>query len=163
MHSGKTLSQALAETPAAALIARCERADQAAHHIAASLVESAPLSGQIPRFTCQIREHVLLVFAPSVAQAAKIRQALPRLLVMLQERGLNLSEIRVRVQPGSLAETDSGGASPPRPSVAEIAETASSTAGALQLADKLALTLRPSPLRDAADRLAKLLRARRLK
>lgn len=158
MHSGKTLTQALAETPAAALIAHCQRADQAANFIAAALVESASFPGPVPTFTCQIREHALLLFASSVAHTAKLRQALPHLLTMLQARGFNLSEIRVRVQPGSLAETDSGGGSSVGSSVAEIVKQRPDPAGALQFADKLALTLRPSPLRDAADRLAQRLR-----
>lgn len=155
MLPGKSLVQALAETPAAALIARCERAEQAARVILAALGESAIRPGLPPTIHCQIREHVLLVFASSVAQAAKLRQAVPRLLAELQERGMNLSEIRIRVQPGSSAEPNSGGeaermVAPQRPP---------STKGALQLADKLAATLRPSPLRDAAMRLARRLRA----
>ena len=157
MHSGKTLAQALAETPAAALIARCERADLAARLILAALGESTIHPGQLPSIQCQIREHALLVFATSVAQAAKLRQALPRLLAVLQERGLNLSEIRIRIQPGSLAEPNRGEAAS-RPVSAAQEQPRLSSSGALQLADKLALTLRPSPLRDAAERLARRLR-----
>lgn len=154
MHPGKTLVEALAETPAAALIARCERADLAARLILAALGESTTRPGQPPNLRCQIREHALLVFAPSAAQAAKLRQAIPRLLTVLRERGLNVSEIRIRIQPNLSAEPTEGtpdalsaaaNSSQPRPSAA----------AALQLAERLAATLRPSPLRDAAERLAR--------
>ncbi len=154
MHPGKTLVEALAETPAAALITRCERAELASRLIKAALGESSIPPGQSPTFQCQIREHVLLVFASSAAQAAKLRQALPRLLAVIQERGLNLSEIRIRVQPGSMAEPISGGAS----DRTESAQRRPSAAAALQMADRLARTLRPSPLRDAVERLARGLR-----
>ena len=157
MHSGKTLAQALAETPAAALIDRCDRADQAARLIAAALGEATSLTDAPPPLTCQIREHVLLVYVSSVAQAAKLRQALPRLLATVQERGLNLSEIRVRVQPGPSAETNSGGAVTSAASFRD-ARSPPSVAGALRMANELADALRPSPLRDAAERLARKLR-----
>jgi hypothetical protein len=159
MYSGKSLSQALAETPAAALIARCERAERAARLIATALGDTAAFPGPSLNCTCQIREHALLIFASSVAQAAKLRQALPRLHAVLQDRGLNLSEIRVRVQPDPSAEANSGGGPTDVPSASATRKPQPLPAGALLFADKLALTLRPSALRDAAERLAQSLRA----
>lgn len=157
MLSGKTLAEALAETPAAALIARCERADLAARLILAALDESSTRPGQSPTIRCEIREHILLIFATSVAQAAKLRQAVPRLLAVLQVRGLNLSEIRIRVQPSLSAEPTGG--TPGQPSAAaNTSQLRPSAAAALRLADDLAVNLRPSPLRDAAQRLARRLR-----
>jgi len=163
MHPGKTLSQALAETPAAALISRCERADQAARLVTAAFADLSPLPAEIPAIHCQIREHLLLVFVPSAAQAAKLRQALPRLQAILQAHGLNLSEIRVRVQPSPSAETDSGGSSTRIFAASTATRQAPPVEFALQFADKLVLTLRPSPLRDTAERLAQGLRSRRTK
>jgi hypothetical protein len=163
MYSGKSLSQALAETPAATLIARCQRAEQAARLIATALDDSAAFPGRSLNCTCQIREHVLLIFAASVAQAAKLRQALPRLHALLQEHGLNLSEIRVRVQPDPSAEANSGGGPTDKPSASAARKAQPVPAGALQFADKLALTLKPSALRAAAERLAQSLRAARTK
>ncbi len=159
MHSGKTLAQALAETSAAALIAKCDHADQAARVITAVLAEAtSPKDASSPLF-CQIREHVLLVSACSVAQAAKLRQALPRLLAAVQERGLNLSEIRIRVQPGPSAEPNSGG-TPPSGAGRDDPSFRPAVGGALLMADELARTLRPSELRQAAERLARMLRTR---
>jgi hypothetical protein len=159
MPLGKTLAHALAETPAAALIARCERAHQAARLIAAVLGEMQPTASASPTLDCRIREHELLVLASSVAQAAKIRQSLPRLLKALQERGLNLSEIRVRVQPDPSAEA-------PIPDRSAAGDRNARNPGrlrpnqacALCFADELARELRASPLRDAAARLAGRLR-----
>jgi hypothetical protein len=157
MLSGKTLVEALAETPAAALIARCECADLAARLILAALGESSTRPGQSPIIRCQIREHLLLIFATSVAQAAKLRQAVPRLLAVLQARGLNLSEIRIRVQPSLSAEPTGG--TPDRPSgSANALQLRPSTTAALQMAESLSANLRPSPLREAAERLARRLR-----
>jgi hypothetical protein len=157
-HPGKTLAQALGETSAATLIARCERADQAARILSKTLTEMNLSSGPIPLGACQIRERLLLVFATSAAQAAKLRQALPGLLRVLHERGFDLSEIRVRVQPAPSDEPDiGGGLVAPTPGNQKAPRL--STEEALRFADKLSLTLRPSPLRDAAVRLAKGLRA----
>ncbi len=156
MLSGKTLAEALAESPAAALIARCERADLAARLILAALDESSTRPGQSPTIRCEIREHILLIFATSVAQAAKLRQAVPGLLAVLQARGLDLSEIRVRVQPSLSAEPTGG--TPDQPSAAPNVGQFRPSAAALRLAEDLAVNLRPSPLRDAAQRLARRLR-----
>jgi hypothetical protein len=160
MTPGKSITEALAESPAAALIARCKRADQAARLVASALGEPAS-SPSLPTFTCQIREHTLIVFAASVAQAAKLRQRVPRLLAILQERGLNLNEIRVRVQPGPSAEADPMVRTTPASTASNAAEARQATAATLAFADELARKLRPSPLREAAVRLARRLRADR--
>lgn len=161
MTSGKSIIEALAQSPAAALIEHCTRADQAARLVASALGEPARSAASPPAFTCQIRKHTLIVFAASVAQAAKLRQRVPRLLAVLQERGLNLNEIRVRVQPGPSAETDPVVRTAPASTASNAAEARRATAATLAFADELARKLRPSPLREAAVRLARRLRAER--
>jgi hypothetical protein len=156
MFPGKTPLQALADTPVASLLAQCQRAERAGRLINAALGE-AGFPGGPPVLNCQFKEQVLIVFAHSAAQATKLRQAIPRCLAALREQGMYLSEIRIRVQPVRLTQTKDSAAQtgPDVPaSDRDIQSRSQQLKPARAFAEKLALTLRPSPLRDAALRLA---------
>jgi hypothetical protein len=153
----KSLSDALAESPVAALLARCRESEQAGRLIAGVLSD---LGGQM--VNCLIRDGTLLVSVTSTAQAAKLRQAVPRLLLLLREEGFDLNEIRVRVQLAAAA--DPNAVPPPErrandtPAGPLALPEGGQARSALEFSEKLALTLRPSPLRDAALRLGERLR-----
>jgi hypothetical protein len=139
--------QALAATPAAPLIAQCEFALRAERTVAAvasdlGLADSAAL-------TCQFKESVLSVFVQSAAQGAKLRQAAPRLRTALQKQGVNLSELRIRVQARHLTQakvTEGQQSSAPLPSRSNLE-------AALKFSSQLALTSDSALLRNAALRL----------
>ena len=107
---------------------------------------------------CDLRGTTLRVNARHPAQVAKLRQAAPRLLRLLQQHGFDVIEIKIGVQPRPLSSSERQSA----PQVADqrppSAQSSRGTGGrvkpALDFARKLALTLPDSPLRGAAQRLA---------
>jgi hypothetical protein len=162
MPEARSIAQALAASPAAALIRRAADSQRVAHALAAADA-SVPFDPLAPG-VCELRERTLWLTAASPALAAKLRQCLPQLLASLHRQGFELTEIRVRLQParksyrmhGSSERVDDdlthsrqapGG---PQPSLQ----------AALGLAEKLALTLPHSPVGQAARRLADRLRKR---
>ncbi|KWR87644.1 DciA family protein [Cupriavidus sp. IDO] len=90
------------------------------------------------------QEQVLLLLAAHGAAAARVRQVVPTLLSRLQQRGSQISAIRVRVQPevGRKSDWDTGPVERPRTS-------GRMTATGLASLDQLAQSLPESPLRDA--------------
>ncbi|KAF7962208.1 hypothetical protein AWV79_21985 [Cupriavidus sp. UYMMa02A] len=90
------------------------------------------------------QEQVLLLLAAHGAAAARVRQVVPTLLSRLQERGSQVSAIRVRVQPDATrhSDWDTGPVARPRTS-------GRMTAAGLSSLDDLARSLPPSPLQDA--------------
>jgi hypothetical protein len=112
---------------------------------------------------CELRGTTLRVNAPHPAQVAKLRQASPRLLRILQQQGLDVNEIKIGVQPRALSSSARRSrieAASGRPAGANSrAQADSQVKPALAFARKLALTLPDSPLRRAATRLAESLSA----
>ena len=102
------------------------------------------------------RDGVLWLTASSTAQSAKLRQATPRLLSTLGGEAIQVYEIRVRVEPGITGYPEQG-SSPP--SSVDAAWLRPSSAAA-DTVSKFALTVRESPLKRAAERLAETLRKR---
>jgi hypothetical protein len=105
---------------------------------------------------CELRDGALWLTASSTAQAAKLRQATPRLLASLGSEGNQVYEIRIRIEPGIMGYPEQGTIAPsssdatwlrPRPDAAAMV-------------GQSALTIRPSPLRQAMERLAQTLRKR---
>lgn len=162
-RTAKTLADALAEVPAVAqLLSRLQTSQSAARILAAA---SPPIGGGFDPLrpgVCELRGGLLLLTATSPAQAAKLRQELPRLQKLLKQQGLDLNEIKVRIQPAHLPyrEEVSG---PPQvlaaPNSAQPAtDRTDDIAAPLRFADELALTLPDSPLRDAVQQLRAALR-----
>lgn len=164
-RTDKTLAAALAEVPAVAELLSRLQASQSAARILASA--SPPIGGGFDPLrpgACELRGGLLLLTATSPAQAAKLRQELPRLQKLLEQQGLDLNEIKARIQPAPLTYREEVSAparfvatpDPARPA----ADRASEIAAPLRFADELALTLPESPLRDAVERLRATLRGR---
>jgi hypothetical protein len=151
---------ALTDSSAAELLRKIAQMRQIAEIISPSLAQLTPGSGPLDPSMLLLKEDVLLIKARSSAHAAKIRQGFPGLLQLLQRRGVQVSEIRVRVQPdlpaypeqGTNSHADSAGARKPGspPPVRREA--------ALRFAHQLASTLPDGRLRQSAARLEAALR-----
>lgn len=153
----RPLADALRDAPEAArLLARWEASQRVARSIAPVCRSLASGFDPLLPGRCELRDNVLMLTASSTAQSAKLRQVSPRLLSTLSAEGIQVYEIRVRVQPGFMGYPEQGSAKPssedaawlhPAPSAGEVVE-------------KFALTVRESPLKHAAERLAATLRKR---
>lgn len=157
-HTGpRSLSAALADSPAAGLLhrlAQSRSAWAAIRPIIEDVLSSAAISEP---GAAELRDGVLILSAPSAPIAAKLRQALPTLLRALHQQGAQVNEIRVRVQPKGLICLEN----PQGPGIGQAADARLATtlhsrdnlAAALACSDKLVLALPESPLRDAVSRL----------
>jgi hypothetical protein len=161
----RRLQEALAQSEAGSALLHRYRASQRA----ASVIE-AECQRIVPDFRptqsggCELRGTTLRLNATRPAQVAKLRQAVPSLLRLLQQTGLDVIEIKIRVQPRALTSSVRRQASLPISGAGNGVEAGgmwqSQTNEALAFARKLALTLPDSPLRAAARRLASLLSGR---
>jgi len=160
----RRLQDALAESAAGSALMHRYRASQRA----AAVIESE-CQRIVPEFQparsggCDLRGTTLRLNAWQPAQVAKLRQAVPRLLRLLQEQGFDVIEIKIRVQPRALSSSVRWPPilTMPRARQAPGADRAVSSQikPALTFARKLALTLPESRLRAAAQRLAATLTA----
>jgi len=147
----RPLADALRDAPEAArLLARWETSQRVARSLAPVCRSLASGFDPLLPGRCELRDNVLLLTASSTAQSAKLRQVSPRLLSTLGGEGIQVYEIRVRVQPGFMGYPEQGSATPSSADAAWLqpGPSAGETVG------KLALTVRESPLKHAVERLA---------
>lgn len=116
--SARPIGAALSDSPeTAALLARVGSAQRAADLIA-PLASSLGCGFDPNLGNCELRGGVLLLAVDSAAQAAKLRQAVPRFQAALSANGVQVYEIRLRVQavdstyPGQGREQASSSATP---------------------------------------------------
>jgi hypothetical protein len=132
--------------------------------VAASNVTLPPNFDALTPGVCELRESVLVLTAGSPAQAAKLRQSLPQLLLVLVRQGFELTEIRVRLQPAQMSYRVESAGNPARSGVSSreygADQPSSNAQKALSLAEELALTLPDTGVGGAARRLAARLRRR---
>jgi hypothetical protein len=153
----RPLAEALRDAPEAArLLARVEATQRIARRIAPVCRSLASGFDPLVPGRCEWREAILWLTASSTAQAAKLRQATPRLLTTLGEEGIQVYEIRVRVEPGITGDPEHGSRAPSSSDAAWLKP--SSQAG--ETVSELALTVRESPLQQAIARLAATLKKR---
>ena len=153
----KPLAEVLRNAPEAArLLARWEATQRAARSLAPVCRSLASGFDPLDPGRCELRDGVLWLTASSAAQSAKLRQAIPRLLTTLGGEGIQVYEIRVRVEPGITGYPEQG-STPPSSLDAGWLRPASSAG---ETVGKLALTVRESPLKRAIERLATTLRKR---
>ena len=149
----RRLDRVLADsTLAAALAARIAAGREAAKVIAPICAEIAPQFDPFRPGNCDLRDRELRIWLRSSAQSTKLRQATPRLLAALRDHGLQVSEIKLRVQPGKVRESSCIDA----PNKARLASKDgypqkgnSALANPLAFSRKLALTLPDGALRRA--------------
>lgn len=107
-NAPRPVAEALRESPAAALIARCETA-QAIGRLLAPLARSvAPGIDLRAPGCCELRDGVLWIAVDSAAEATKLRQAAPRLLAALSSHGTRVYEMKTRVQAGDTSYPGQG-------------------------------------------------------
>jgi hypothetical protein len=153
----RSIGSALRDTPeAAALVVRWEATQRAARCIAPLCHSLAAGFDPLLPGRCELRDAVLWLSPSSTAQAAKLRQAMPRLLSSLHSEAIQVYEIKFRVQAGEMLYPRQGSQVPS--SSAEDLPVAG--ARAVDAVSELALTIGDSPLKSAAKRLADTLRKR---
>lgn len=153
----RPVAAALREAPETArLLARVEATQRIALRIAPVCRSLAAGFDPLLPGRCECRETVVWLTASSTAQAAKLRQAVPRMLATLTEEGIRVYEMRVRVEPGITGDPERGRSRPSSPDDAWL--NPSRSAG--DEVDKFALTVAESPLRQAILRLAATLKKR---
>lgn len=153
----RPIAAALRDSPeAASLIARWEATQRAAQCIAPICRSLASGFDPVVPGCCELRDSVLWLNPSSTAQSAKLRQAMPRLLSCLRSEGIQVYEVKFRVQPVVTPYPRQGSADPS--SSSERWPTAS--ARAVEAVGELALTVGISPLKYAVARLAATLRKR---
>lgn len=157
--TSRRLQDALAQSEVgSALLHRYRTSQRAAAAIEAECQSIVPEFQPTRSGGCELRGTVLRLNAAQPAQVAKLRQALPRLLRLLQQRGFDVIEIKIAVQPRALTSSVRREVSLAADAVQHRSGTrpayGAQTASALAFARKLALTLPESPLRAAARRLA---------
>jgi len=151
------LSRVLRNAPEAArLLARWEATQRAARVIAPACRSLASGFDPLEPGRCELRDALLWLTAPSTAQAAKLRQATPRLLSALAAEGLQVYEVRVRVQAGATGYPEQG-SKPPSDADAAWLQPGP---GAGDDVDRLARSVGESPLKRAVERLAATLKKR---
>jgi hypothetical protein len=163
--TSRRLQEALAQSEAgSALLHRYKASQRAAAAIESECQRIVPDFKPTRSGGCELRGTVLRVNAARPAQVAKLRQAVPRLLRLLQQQGIDVIEIKIGVQPRALSSSErrqgslaSQGASC-EPESNE--RSGLRIAPALGFARKLALTLPESSVGTAARRLATSLSAR---
>jgi hypothetical protein len=152
------VAAALRDAPGtASLLARLE-ASQAASGILAPLVRGfAPGLDLQAAGRCELRDAVLWITVDSAAEAAKLRQAAPRLLAALASNGQQVYEMKTRVQAGKSPYPGQGTAGDSSRGLDYPPVSAAGVAAVQQAAEKLPV----SGLRSALGRLARTLDRRR--
>ena len=157
LNQAQSVGAALADSPAAGLIARAERTYAIARLIAPAIAELAPDFDPQHPGRAELRDGVLLLNTLSAAQAVKLRQGVPRLLRALHQQGAQVYEIRVRVSPAHSSYPEQASVGPQVSAVANRTlvdrTNARDLAAPMAFAEELSLTLPESPLRQAVDSL----------
>jgi hypothetical protein len=161
----RRLQDALAQSEAgSALLHRYRASQRAAAAIEAECQRIVPDFRPTQSGGCELRGTTLRLNATQPAQVAKLRQALPSLLRLLRQQGLDVIEIKIGVQPRALTSSEQRRESLPASGARQAHGTSdqihSQIEPALDFARKLALTLPASPLSAAAGRLASCLSVR---
>jgi hypothetical protein len=157
--AARRVDQILNDAPSAmGLLARVATARKVAHIIAPLCADVAPQADILRPGCCDLRDGVLRINVRSSTQSTKLRQAVPRLLAVLQARGVEVSEIRVGVQPSSVRHVSPGDRVKSHGDIQGTGSAPLRTGTYLSVASansrKLALTLPDSPLRSAVCGLA---------
>ena len=160
--SARLIATALRDSPeAASLIARWEATQRAALAIAPACRLVAGFDPLEPG-VCELRGETLWLSLPSPSHSAKLRQAMPRLLSTLAADGFKVYEIKTRVQPAVTSYPGDGSSAPssfPSDSTRGVPWPQSGRRATAAVA-ALVESVRESPLKEAARKLAATLRRR---
>jgi len=104
--TARRLDRILTDTPlAASLLARLAAGRRAARAIAPVCAEVVPEFDPLRPGACDLRAGVLRIWLGSSAHSTKLRQALPRMQAALRGNSLEVSEIKIGIQPARLRKT----------------------------------------------------------
>ena len=157
--SARLIATALRDSPqAASIIARWEATQRAALAIAPACRSVAGLDPLEPG-VCELRGETLWLSLPSPSHSAKLRQATPRLLSTLAADGFRVYEIKTRVQPAVTSYPGDGSPTPSSDANPGLPWPRSDQSAAAAVAT-LAESVKESPLKGAAQKLAATLRKR---
>jgi len=155
----RSLAAALNDSEAGPLLSRLAQHQRIGACIAEALGSLAEDTGCAGAGAIEQRGTLVLLRVSTTASAAKLRQTVPKILIHLQRRGIQVTEIRVKVQPAAFLQPING-----NDPAHDEALSPHSPAGrgvdpghARALADALSSTLPESPLQRAAERLRKAL------
>ena len=102
----RRLQEALAQSEAgSALLHRYSASQRAASAIEAECQRIVPDFRPTQSGGCELRGTTLRLNTTQPAQVAKLRQAVPSLLRLLRQQGLNVIEIKIGVQPRALSSS----------------------------------------------------------
>jgi hypothetical protein len=162
--NARSLAEALADSPAANIVRRVADSQRVAATLAGADIALPPNFDALLPGTCELREKTLVLSVGSPALAAKMRQCLPQLLAWLNRHGFELTEIKLRLQPERMSYRVSPGEEIAQADGSETGlqrvRSLPNMAGALGLAEKLALTFPDTGVGRAAHQLASRLRRR---
>jgi hypothetical protein len=157
----KSAGEALAASPLSSLIDQARQLDRISAVVASISQETVSSSRSLPPLHCSLQGRTLIITVGTPSQAAKLRQRASALQQAVGERVPEITGIRVRLQPSTVAEPISGSPGAGVPAQADAPEQARQRLNAaLRFADDLARELHDSPLRRAARRLYDALRAK---
>ena len=151
----RSLAAALHDSEAGPLLSRLALHQRIGAMITEALGPLAQDTGCAQTGAIELRGPVVVLRVSTTASAAKLRQTIPRILLHLQRRGMQVTEIRVKVQPAA-GPTPMSGKNPEHDTALSqtvAAPHAAGTTGARALAEALSNTLPDSPLQRAAERL----------
>jgi hypothetical protein len=141
---------------AASLLARWE-ASQAVSRVLAPLARSVLPSLDLQKpGCCELREGVLWIAVDSAAESAKLRQAAPRMLSEIISHGMQVYEMKTRVQAGNSTYPGQGTVGASSLGIDYPPVTAQGVAAVRDAADQLPI----SALQNALQRLAATLNRR---
>jgi hypothetical protein len=147
----RAVADALREAPGAAgLLARWEAAQTIGRVLSPVMRSVAPGIASLAPGRCELRDGVVWIAVESAAESAKLRQATPRLLAALSAHGLQVYEIKTRVQAGGMSYPGHGRDPASSPGI-PFAAVSDRGVGAVEDA---ARDLPDSALRRALQRLA---------
>lgn len=153
----RPVAEALRESPAAALLARCDTALAAGKLLAPLTREILPGIDLLAPGRCELRDGVFWIAVDSAAEATKLRQAAPRLLAALSAHGTRVYEMKTRLQAVGTSYPGQGTHHPSSLGV-PFAPVTDLGVGAVE---RIAQQLPDSELQLALRRLAATLRGRR--
>ncbi len=157
--TARLIAAALRDSPeAASLLARWDATQRAALLITPTCRSVLGFDPLVPG-ACELRGEILWLSLPSPSHSAKLRQAMPRLLSSLATHGIKVNEIKTRVQPAVTSYPGDGRIAPSSGSSSGIAWPRND-ARAVAAVTELAVSIRESPLKQAAEKLAGTLRKR---
>jgi hypothetical protein len=157
----KSASEALAESPVAALLDRARLLGQVTATVDAACRELTFGQGLLSAPRCALQGGIVVITVASPSQAAKLRQRTNQIVQALRDFAPEVTGIRVRLQPGVMSYLMPGMGPAEAVQAAERSnEKGAELRAARQFADDLAEKLHDSPLRDAVLRLQALLRNR---